>query len=145
MTKIVYTAGTWDLFHIGHLNIIKMSKKLGNYLIIAVSTDELAKSYKHTPFFPYSHRFRIIQALKYPDKVVKQTELIKIQDLIDYKVDVVTIADSWKDKPLKGLEWMERQGKEVVYLPYTKSISSSIIREKILAKYLEEKEEGKGA
>ena len=133
MTKtVVYTGGTWDLFHIGHLNLIKKSKRLGDYLIVAVSTDELVKSYKkYKPFIPYEERVEIIKSLKYADKVVKQTKLIDIKHMIKYKVDIVTIGDDWKTKYLEGLEWMKKNGKKVVYLSYTKGISSTILRERI--------------
>ena len=88
MTKktIVYTAGVWDLFHIGHLNIIKKSKRLGDYLIVAVSTDDLVRSYKgYYPAIPYKDRYDIVSACKYVDKVVKQTKIIGINYLKKYK------------------------------------------------------------
>lgn len=136
MTKtIVYTAGTWDLFHIGHLNLIRKSKNLGDYLIVGVSTDELVKSYKnYYPFIPYKERFEIIKSLRYVDKVVKQTKLVDIDHMKKFKVDIVTIGSDWQDKYLEGLDWMEKN-KKVVYLPYSSWISSTKLRNSILFKY----------
>lgn len=133
--KIVFTAGTWDLFHIGHLNIIKKSKELGDYLIVGVSTDELVMSYKkYRPFIPYDERLEIIQSIKYVDETVKQTKLIDINQLKKFNVDIVTIGDDWKTKYLEGLDWMKKQGKEVVYLPYTDGVSSTTIKQWIMSR-----------
>lgn len=134
---IVFTAGTWDLFHVGHLTLIEKSKECGDYLIVAVSTDELVESYKHfRPFIPYKERFRIIKALKCVDKVVKQTILHEIPMLKKYKVDVTTIGTDWKTRHLDGLEWMKNNGKKVVYLPYTQGISSGVLRRRICGEWL---------
>ncbi|MEK6900250.1 MAG: adenylyltransferase/cytidyltransferase family protein, partial [Nanoarchaeota archaeon] len=68
---VVFTAGTWDLFHVGHLNLIKRSKELGDFLIVAVSTDELVVSYKKgPPAIPFDERAAILESCKYVDKVV---------------------------------------------------------------------------
>ena len=148
MTEIVvYTAGTWDLFHKGHLNLIRKSKMYGGKLIVGVSTDELVFSYKRIkPFISFEERFEIIQSLKYVDLAVRQTKLIDIEHLKLFNVDVVTIADSWKGKYIEGIDWMSKQeNKFVVYLQYTKGISSSIIRERIVKEYLKnKKKDGRG-
>lgn len=131
INRIVYTAGTWDLFHIGHLNLIKESKKLGDYLIVAVSTDELVMSYKgHLPFIPYKERVEIVKSINYVDKVVQQTTLLNILQMQRLHVNILTIGDDWKNKKLEGLEWMKKNEK-VIFLPYTESINSSVIRERI--------------
>lgn len=132
--KRVYTSGTWDLFHVGHINVLERSKEFGDYLIVGVSTDELVESYKGSkPVIPYEERVRLISALKCVDLVVKQTELTQVSQLIELDVDVVTIGDDWKDKYLEGLEWMKMQdGKEVIYLDYTKGVSTSSIKKKII-------------
>lgn len=133
--KIVFTAGTWDLFHIGHLNIIKKSKEFGDHLVVGVSTDELVMSYKkYKPFIPYNERLEIIQSIKYVDETVKQTKLIDINQLKKFNVDIVTIGDDWKNKYLEGLDWMKKQGKEVVYLPYTDGVSSTTIKQWIMSR-----------
>jgi glycerol-3-phosphate cytidylyltransferase len=132
---VVYTAGTWDLFHIGHLKIIQKSKKYGDILIIGVSTDEVVKSYKGAkPYIPYEQRKEIVKSLKYVDKVVKQEILHDIKILKKYKVDVTTIGSDWKTRYLEGLEWMKKHGKKVVYLPYTEGISSTVIKKWITSR-----------
>ena len=132
---VVYTAGTWDLFHIGHLNILKRSKQYGDILIAGVSTDEVVESYKGAkPYIPYEQRREIVKSIKFVDKVVKQTILHDIRILKRYKVDATTIGNDWKNRYLEGLEWMKKRGKKVVYLPYTDGISSSIIKEWIMSR-----------
>lgn len=129
---IVHTAGTFDLFHIGHLNILKKSKELGDYLIVAVSSDELVESYKGIkPVVPYEQRARIIESIKFVDKVIKQDVLHDIKQLKRYKVDITTIGDDWKDKYLEGLEWMKKNRK-VVYFPYTKGVSVTQMKKQII-------------
>jgi len=133
--KIVFTAGTWDLFHMGHLNIIKKSKELGDYLIVGVSTDELVVSYKrYKPFIPYNERLEIVKSIKYVDETVKQTKLIDINQLKKFDVDIVTIGDDWKNKYLEGIDWMKKQGKKVVYLPYTDGVSSTTVKQWIMSR-----------
>jgi len=130
--RIIYTAGTFDLFNVGHLEIFKKSRKLGDILIVGVSTDKLVKSYKMTaPVISYADRVRIIESCKYVDKVIKQTKLLAIKTLKKYKVDCITIGSDWKNKHVEGLEWMKKNG-EVIYLPYTKRVSSSEIKKKII-------------
>ena len=130
--RVIYTAGTFDLFNVGHINILKKSKALGDILIVGVSTDELVRTYKKTkPVISYADRIKVIQSCKYVDRVVKQSRLIDIKLLKKYKVDCVTISSDWRGKYFEGLDWMEKNG-EVVYLPYTKSISTTAIKRKII-------------
>lgn len=130
MTNIVLTAGVWDLFHRGHLNILKRAKEYGR-LIVAVSTDELVKSYKNKyPIFCLEDRIEILKACKYVDEVIVQTKILDINQLKEHKVDIIVIGDDWTDKYLEGLEWMKEHGK-VIYVPYTKGISTSLIKQKL--------------
>lgn len=130
----VFTSGSFDLFHIGHLNILEKSASLGDELIVGVSTDELIQEYKGMkPIIPFEQRYRIISALKCVTKVVKQTKLTEIAQLKAESIDIVTIGDDWKEKYLEGLEWMKEQpGKEVVYFPYTEGISTTSIKKNII-------------
>lgn len=130
----VFTSGSFDLFHVGHLNILEKSAALGDELIVAVSTDELIEKYKGIkPVIPFEERFRIISSLKCVTKVVKQVKLTEIAQLRQENIDIVTIGDDWKDKYLEGLDWMESQpGKEVIYFPYTPGISTTSIKKKII-------------
>jgi len=130
---IVYTAGTFDILNLGHINIFKKSKALGDILIVAVSTDKLVSSYKNIkPIMPYNERVRIVKAIKYVDKVVKQEKLIDIEQLKDIKPNIITIGSDWENKTLEGLEWAKKHNIKVIYLPYTCKTSSSVIKERII-------------
>ena len=128
----VFTSGSFDLFHIGHLNILERSAALGDELIVGVSTDELIQHYKGMPpIIPFEQRFRIISSLKCVTKAVKQVKLTEVAQLQREDIDIVTIGDDWIN--LEGLEWMKQQpGKEVVYFPYTPDVSTTGIKKKII-------------
>ena len=130
----VFTSGSFDLFHIGHLNILERSAALGDELIVGVSTDELIQHYKGMPpIIPFEQRFRIISSLKCVTKAVKQVKLTEVAQLQREDIDIVTIGDDWINKYLEGLEWMKQQpGKEVVYFPYTPDVSTTDIKKKII-------------
>ena len=132
--KRVFTSGSFDLFHIGHLNILEKSAALGDELIVGVSTDELIEENKGMkPIIPFEQRARIVASIKCVTKVVKQTKLTEIAQLQRENIDIVTIGDDWKGKYLEGLEWMKSQpGKEVVYFPYTPGVSTTQIKSKII-------------
>ena len=130
----VFTSGSFDLFHIGHLNILEASAKLGDELIVGVSTDELIEEYKGMkPIIPFEQRIRIVEALACVTKVVKQTKLTEIKQLQEENNDIVTIGDDWVNKYLEGLEWMKAQeGKSVVYFRYTPGVSTTSIKKEII-------------
>lgn len=129
----VYTSGSWDLFHVGHLNLLEKSRTYGTHLIVGVSTDELIENYKGVkPVIPYQERKRIIESLRCVDKVIEQTILTDIAQLKEYNIDIVTIGDDWEDKYLAGLEWMKQNQKQVIYLPYTKGVSTTSIKKTII-------------
>ena len=100
-------------------------------LIVGVSTDELIQHYKGMPpIIPFEQRIRIVSSIKCVTKVVKQVKLTEIAQLERENIDIVTIGDDWKDKYLEGLEWIKQQpGKRVVYFPYTKGTSSTILKD----------------
>jgi len=128
--KIGYTTGVFDLFHVGHLNILKKSKELCEFLIVGVSTDELVSSYKNkTPVIPYDERIAIIEAIRYVDKVVPQKTRDKMAAYDKYKFDVMFVGDDWKDNELfsKVEKELNENGSSVVYFPYTKHTSSSML------------------
>ena len=132
--KVGYTTGVFDMFHIGHLNILKKAKEQCEYLIVGVSTDELVqKSKNKTPIIPFEERIKIVEAIKYVDKVVPQYNKDKLAAYELYKFDVMFVGDDWKGSELftKCEEELNKRGSTVVYFPYTKGISSTILREKI--------------
>ncbi|MDE6821796.1 adenylyltransferase/cytidyltransferase family protein [Bacteroides acidifaciens] len=130
----VFTSGSFDLFHIGHLNILERSAALGDELIVGVSTDELIQHYKGMPpIIPFEQRVRIVSSLKCVAKVVKQVKLTEVAQLKEEDIDIVTIGDDWENKYLEGLEWMKQQpGKKVVYFPYTPGVSTTNIKKRII-------------
>ena len=125
---IGYTAGVFDLFHIGHLNILKRAKENCDLLIVAVSTDELVEEYKHkTPVIPYEERVAIVEAIKYVDKVVPQIDRDKIAAWEKYRFDKMFVGDDWKGSKLfsEVEEKLKPHGVEVIYFPYTNGTSST--------------------
>ena len=132
--KIGYTTGVFDMFHIGHLNILRRAKDLCEYLIVGVSTDEVVQSYKNkTPVIPYENRVAIVEAIKYVDKVVPQTSMDKFEAWEEIHFDVMFHGDEWKGTELynKYEEEFAKVGACIHYLTHTEGISSSILREKI--------------
>ncbi len=130
--KIGYTTGVFDMFHIGHLNILKRSKEQCDYLIVGVSTDELVESYKNKkPVIPYEERIEIVKAIKYVDKVVPQKTMNKLDAWNEYHFDVVFHGDDWKGSKLyEGIEYNLKQvGCDMVYFKHTTGISSTMLRE----------------
>ena len=131
---IGYTTGVFDLFHIGHLNIIRNAKSLCDYLIVGVTTDEISLIMKgKMPVVPFEERSRIIESLKYVDKVVAKTSTNNKKAWEELKFDIMIKGDDWKGTK-KGLE-LEKElaevGVSVKYLPYTKETSSTILRDVI--------------
>ncbi len=131
---IVYTGGTFDLLHSGHINIFKKAKQIGNHLIVAVSTNELVRSYKGIdPILNYKERSTIVRSIKYVDRVVKQTKIFDVEQFRDLGADVFIIGDDWKGKKNKplGLKWLIEHDK-VLFVPYTKRLSTTEIKRKII-------------
>jgi len=127
---IVLACGVWDLFHIGHLNLIRNAKGLGDKLIVGVSTDECVKREKgKTTVISYKDRAEIIRALKYVDCVVPQYTRDKTKLIQTLKPDILVVGGDW-DR-LKGQEVLEKMGGRVVFFPYTKTISTTELIKKI--------------
>lgn len=133
MSKIIgYTTGVFDMFHIGHLNILKKAKEQCDYLIVGVSTDSLVKSYKNkTPIIAYEERAEIVKAIRYVDEVVPQTSRDKMQAWREHKFDKMFVGDDWKGSDLFSQleEDFKKLNVEIVYFPYTKGTSSTILRD----------------
>lgn len=132
--KIGYTTGVYDMFHIGHLNILRRAKDLCEYLIVGVTTDELCYKRKNKyPIINQYDRMEIVKAIKYVDKVIFQDDMDKIKPVKENNVDVVFVGSDWEGTP----QWLQYErefrsvGCDVVYLSHTDGISSTILREKI--------------
>ena len=131
--KIGYTTGVYDMFHIGHLNILRRAKEQCEYLIVGVSTDELVESYKHhLPVIPFEQRAAIVAACRYVDEVFPQTTMDKLDAWAQHHFDVMFHGDEWKGTDLYN-EYERRfseVGAVIEYLPHTDGISSTMLREK---------------
>lgn len=132
--KIGYTTGVYDMFHIGHLNILRRAKEQCDYLIVGVTTDELCYMRKHKyPIINEKDRMAIVEAIRYVDKVVPQINMDKLSQVKEYGVNVVFVGSDWKGTEAwnKYEEEFAKVGCSVVYLSHTDGISSSLLREKI--------------
>ncbi len=132
--KIGYTTGVFDMFHIGHLNILKNAKAQCEYLIVGVSTDETVKSYKHkTPVIPYEQRKAIVEAIRYVDEVVPQTSMDKLEAWKTLHFDALFHGSDWKGSDMYNeVEKKLREvGCDMVFLPHTEGVSSSDLRDSI--------------
>ena len=132
--KIGYTTGTFDLFHVGHLNLLEKAKENCEILIVGVSTDEIVKDYKgELPVIPFEDRIRIVGALKCVDKVIAQKTLNKLDVLPDIQYDVLFHGDDWKNTKMYNEieEKLREQKVSCIYFPSTKSVSTKSIKERI--------------
>ena len=126
-----YTSGVYDLFHIGHLNLLKNAKGLCDKLIVGVSVDKLVE-YKHKhPVIPFEERIEIVRSCKYVDAAIPQEELDKYKMWEKLHFDILFVGDDWYN----STSWKEMEekfnkvGVQVVYFPYTKGTSSTILNE----------------
>ena len=124
--KKVITYGTFDLLHYGHINLLRRAKSLGDYLIVGLSTDEFNNKEKNKEcYFDFENRKLLLDAVRYVDLVVPEKNWKqKISDIQKYNIDVFVIGDDWKGK----FDYLKDFGVEVVYLPRTKEISTSKIK-----------------
>lgn len=132
--RVGYTTGVYDMFHIGHLNILRRAKEQCDYLIVGVTTDELCfKRKQKFPVINEQERMEIVSAIRYVDKVIPQTDMEKIRPVKELGADVVFVGSDWK-----GTDAWNHYEKEfaeigctVVYLDHTDGISSTALREKL--------------
>ena len=132
---IGYTTGVFDMFHIGHLNILRRAKEQCDYLIVGVTTDELCHKRKNKyPIINENDRMAIVEAIRYVDKVVLQSDMNKIKLVKEFGVNVVFVGSDWKGTEAWNNYEKEfaKEGCSVVYLSHTEGISSTILRSKIV-------------
>ena len=136
MSKMVigYTSGVYDLFHIGHLNLLKNAKGLCDKLIVGVSVDKLVEYKNKRSVIPFEERIEIVRNIKYVDAAIPQEELDKFKMWEKLHFDILFVGDDWFNSP----SWQEMEGKfnkvgvRVVYFPYTKGTSSTLLNETLL-------------
>lgn len=131
--RIGYTQGCFDMFHVGHLNLLNHAKEQCDYLIVGVNSDDLMESYKHKrPVICQDFRRAIVENIKAVDRACIVDTLDKVEILKQIPFDVIFIGDDWKcsDRWQKTREDLAKHGVEVVFLPYTQNVSSTLLREK---------------
>ncbi|WP_020401557.1 adenylyltransferase/cytidyltransferase family protein [Gracilimonas tropica] len=133
---VVYTSGTFDLFHTNHLKMIQYARGLGDVLIVGVSTDELVSDYKDPPVIPFEERIAIIESLKYPDITIPQRSLDHRDKVKKLHLDVFVVGDDWEGK----YDYLEEMGVQVFYFPYGAGASTTKLKKKILNDYKHLKE-----
>ena len=128
---IGYTAGVFDLFHIGHLNLLRNARGLCDKLIVGVSTDELVSYKFKRAVIPFHERLEIVRSLKYVDAAIPQRDLDKLEMWNKLKFDVMFVGDDWyQTEKWEDYEaQLKAVGVKIVYFPYTETTSSSLINE----------------
>lgn len=128
---IGYTTGVFDLFHIGHLNLLKNAKGLCDKLIVGVTTDELVSYKGKKAVIPFEERLEIVRNIQYVDAVIPQESMDKMENWKKLKYDVMFVGDDWHNTP--KWEDFEKQfdevGVKIVFFPYTKGTSSTLIND----------------
>ena len=123
--KKVITYGTYDLLHVGHINLLRRAKELGDYLVVVLSSDEFNAIKHKTAYHCYEDRKIILEAVKYVDEVIPEyTWGQKIQDVVDNQIDVFVMGDDWKGQ----IDFLNDYC-EVIYLPRTDGISTTKIKQ----------------
>jgi glycerol-3-phosphate cytidylyltransferase len=125
--KTVLTYGTFDLFHIGHLNLLQRAKQMGDRLIVAVSTDEFNATKGKTTLMPFEHRLALVSSVRFVDEVIAESNWDqKIADVQLHKVDIFVMGSDWQGK----FDFLKPHC-EVVYLPRTDNVSSTELKKAI--------------
>ena len=128
MRKVI-TYGTFDLLHWGHINLLKRAKEMGDYLVVAISSDEFNQLKNKESYHSFEHRKMILEAIRYVDEVISEnTWEQKIQDVIDHDIDIFVMGDDWEGK----FDFLKEYC-EVIYLPRTVGISTSKMKNDLLA------------
>lgn len=132
--KVGYTTGVFDMFHVGHLNILRRAKEQCEYLIVGVTTDDLCyERKKKYPVICQEDRVAIVESIRFVDRVVLQADMDKLTTVKEHQVDVVFVGSDWKGTT----QWEQYEkefamvGCETVYLDHTEGISSTILRDRL--------------
>ena len=126
---IGYTSGVFDLFHIGHLNLLKNAKAMCDKLIVGVTVDNLVEYKGKSPMIPFEDRIEIVRSVRYVDVTVPQEDMDKLSMCKKLKANIMFVGDDWYDTP-KWNEYEEElstAGIQIVYFPYTKGVSTTQI------------------
>lgn len=125
----VITYGTFDLLHYGHINLLRRAKEYGDYLIVALSTDEFNWEAKHKKsYFTFEQRKMLVESVRYVDLVIEETSWEqKLSDLHEYRIDTFIMGDDWEGK----FDFLKEAGADVIYLPRTPQISTTQIKQNL--------------
>ena len=131
---IGYTAGVYDLFHIGHLNLLKNAKGMCDKLIVGVTVDELVAYKGKKAMIPFEDRIEIVRSIKYVDAAVPQHDMDKLAACKKLGAKVLFVGDDWfaTEKWKEYEKEFEKEGIRIIYFPYTKGVSSTIITEALM-------------
>jgi len=130
----VLAVGCFDLLHVGHLNILEKAKSLGDYLIVGISTSKLMKEKGKIEIVPFKDRCRMVKALKCVDEVVPEHKIFDVDQFNKLKCDLFLIGSDWeKRNDIPRLNWLRIHNK-IIFLPYTKGISTTFIKKSIVDK-----------
>lgn len=143
---IGYTAGVYDLFHIGHLNLLKNAKGMCDKLVVGVTTDDLVTYKGKHALIPFEDRAEIVRSIKYVDAVVPQSDMDKLTMCKKLGASVLFVGDDWYEtEKWKDYEReLNEYGIKIIYFPYTKGVSSTIIRETLIEAREKKENEGNG-
>ena len=133
---IGYTTGVFDMFHVGHLNLLRRARENCDRLIVGVSTDEVVREYKrHDPIVPFAERMAIVQAIRYVDEVVAQTTMDKFAAWERLRFNRLFHGNDWKGSAMYNAveAKLKAVGVEVVYFEYTQGTSSTLLGERLRA------------
>lgn len=130
-----YTAGVFDLFHIGHLNLLKNAKGMCDKLVVGVTTDDLVTYKGKHPMIPFEDRIEIVRSIKYVDAAIPQYDMDKVRACKELGATVLFVGDDWygTDKWKEYEKACEKSGIQIVYFPYTKGVSSTQISKALSA------------
>jgi glycerol-3-phosphate cytidylyltransferase len=133
---VVFTAGVWDILHVGHLNLLHRAKALGDHLLVGVLTDEAAARYKPRPVMPFEQRLELVRALRMVDAVFPVHDTNATSLLEDLKPDILVHGSDIDHKPgwEIGQTWMRSNGRRFVVLPYTEGVSSTGLKTAVRAR-----------
>ena len=131
--KIIgYTCGSFDMFHVGHLNILRNAKSMCDHLIVAVTIDGIVSHKKEKCVIPYEHHIEIVRSIRCVDTAIPQNEIDKVRAYEKIKYDILFVGDDWYESPtwMKYEKILKNYGVKIIYFPYSKQMSTTEIRNK---------------
>ncbi|HUE86411.1 MAG TPA: adenylyltransferase/cytidyltransferase family protein [Vicinamibacterales bacterium] len=134
--RVVFTAGVWDILHVGHLNLLNRAKALGDVLLVGVLTDEAAERYKPRPVMPFEQRIELVKALRMVDDVFAVHDTNATSLIAELEPDILVHGSDISHRPgwEIGQSWMRDNGKQFVVLPYTEGVSSTRLKDAVRAR-----------